>query len=852
MSGTSSDSPLPSRRHGGNEATRARRLRLSEVAPPVIRAVQLVLAALVFSLLPPGALLRRGPQLPARTTTATRYGKLPMRFEKNEGQHDPQVRFVARGGGATLFLTAIGATLSLRAPQREPASPEPRTTRMDLGEQDEPAEPGAVLRMKVAGGRTVAPRAEQKLVTISNYFIGNDPSKWRTDVPNFGRVVYPGVLPGVDLVYHGEEGQLEYDFIVAPGADSGKIALEVSGAKELSLSSAGDLEIHTEQGVLLQPRPRVYQRGASGETQEVAAGYRLMGESSVGFVVASYDRGRELVIDPVLQYSTYLGGARTDIGTGIAVDVAGSAYVTGKTESLNFPTQNPFQAVKGGLPNPTLYNAFVTKLSPAGDAIVYSTYLGGYESDEGHGIAVDGAGNAYVTGQARSTDFPMQNPFQAAYDGNYSGFVAKLSPPGALVYSTYLGGRSNDYGHGIAVDRAGSAYVTGDTRSSDFPMQNPMLTYADVGRTASMFVTKFSPLGNTLEYSTFIGGTVLGHSRGIAVDGAGSAYVTGDVQSAGFLMQNSFQAAFGGGSGDVFVAKLSPPGNALVYSTHLGGIGEEISGGIAVDGAGSAYVSGYTNSPNFPTQNPFQVTQAAGDAFVVKLSPAGNTLVYSTYLGGSTYDRSYGIAVDMAGSAYITGQTDSVDFPMQDPFQAVKGGSDDVFVAKLSPSGNALVYSSYFGGISTDDSRGIAVDMAGSAYITGYTGSPNLSTPGSFQPVNAAAHEVFVAKLMVHGAPTDAGVDASDAGVADASDSGAGDSGPSVDSGVGPSGPALDGSGSDASPEGGSTEAGCGCRTSGAPAGSGAAALALLAVAALKARRRGPGRAAERRLDPAA
>ncbi len=823
-----------------------------------MRALQLVLPALVLSLFSSGAVLLRAPEVPPLAAAVADHGHLPMRFEQNVGQVDMEVRFVARGSGATLFLTEEGATLSLRAPRVEPASGELVHDRRGPSE-GRAAGPGAVLAMKVAGGRAVTPRAEQRLVTISNYFIGNDPSKWRTDVPNFGRVVYPGVLPGVDLVYHGEEGQLEYDFVVAPGADHGKIAVEVSGAKELSLTSTGDLVIHTENGALLQPRPRVYQRGAGRERQDVAAGYRLLGERTVGFALASYDTSRELVIDPVLQYSTYLGGADIDRGNDIAVDGEGGAYVVGTSESVNFPRQAPLQPARAGGAD-----VFVTRLSPAGNSLVYSTYLGGGQLDQGYGIAVDLAGSAYVTGRTLSTNFPVQGPFQPAHGGGVEdAFVAKLAPAGnALVYSTYLGGADIEFGNDITVDGAGSAHVTGETSSANFPVQNPLQPTLG-GGFVDAFVTKLSPAGNTLVYSTYLGGNGGDRAHGIAVDFAGSAHVVGATESTNFPVQGPFQAT-NAGSGDAFVTKLSPAGNTLVYSTYLGGSANESGDGIAVDSAGSVHVTGRTLSPNFPTQSPFQAINAGGgDAFVTKLSPAGNTLVYSTYMGGTDSDWCYGVAVDLAGRAHVTGFTESKAFPVQSPFQATHGGGFvDAFVARLSPAGNGLEYSTFLGGTGSDFGNGVALDSAGNAYVTGYTNSTDFPTQGPFQALHAGGRDdAFVAKLVVL-SPLDAGADApdasadapdtgadapdasadaSDSGIEDASapDSGIGDASPSLDSAVGPIGPARDGSAADAAPPINAVDGGaCQCLAAGAPGPGGAADLSLVALAALAFSRR--------------
>jgi hypothetical protein len=581
---------------------------------------------------------------------------------------------------------------------------------------------------------------------ISNYFLGNDPKKWHTDVPNYARVEAKGVYRGIDLAYYGNQRKLEYDFIVAPGADPGQVQLAWEGADSLRVNQEGDLVIATRLGDMVQKKPQVYQE-VGGKQVEVATRYQVLPDQRVKFELARYDRKRELRIDPVvLLYSTYLGGSGEDQSRGIAVDTAGSAYVTGFTRSSDFPTQSAYQGTRTGE-----YDVFVTKLSPAGDALVYSTYLGGSDDESGIGIAVDGAGSAYITGSTESTDFPTQSPYQATLQGSSDVFVTKLGPSGnALAYSTYLGGGSLESGVAIAVDGAGAAYVTGHTESTNFPTQSPCQATRQGGGDA--FVTKLTPAGSALAYSTYLGGGSIDEAgSGIAVDGAGSAYVTGYTSSTNFPTHSAYQATKQGGR-DAFVTKLTPSGNALAYSTYLGGSGDDWGGGIAVDGAGSAYVTGTTGSTNFPTQSPFQATLQGGyyDVFVTKLTPAGNALAYSTYLGGSGYDGAVGIAVDAAGSAYVAGNTNSADFPTQSPYQATnQGGMYDAFVTKLSPAGNAPAYSTYLGGTDEEMSYGIAVDGAGAAYITGLTWSADFPTQSPFQGALQGVDDVFVTKLRL-------------------------------------------------------------------------------------------------------
>jgi uncharacterized repeat protein (TIGR01451 family) len=681
------------------------------------------------------------PGQPAGAKLSSDYGKLSLAFEPNMGQTDARVRFLARGGGMTTFFTDT-ETVMVLSRGRHAEGPE-RTGQKEqaaVGEVEQ-----AVVRMKLAGSSQ--PRRTtglQKLPGISNYFIGNDPAKWRTDLPHYGRIQYEGVYPGIDLLWYGNQRRLEYDFIVAPGADPKQIQVAYEGVESLRVEPGGDLVLRTSLGEMRQLRPRVYQE-VGGKQVEVGARYAIVARNRVTFELATHDRNRELRIDPVvLVYSTYLGGSGPDEGYAIAVDAAGSAYVTGEAWSTDFPTQSAYQATNRS--TRTEWSAFVTKFAPAGNALVYSTYLGGNVNDVGSGIAVDGAGSAYVTGYTQSTNFPTQSPYQATLAGAQNAFVTKLAPAGnALVYSTYLGGSSVDSGSGIAVDAAGSAYVMGSAGSTNFPTQSAyQATKTGVYGT---FLTKLTPAGSALVYSTYLGG----YGRGIAVDAAGSAYVTGYTNWTTFPTQSPYQATFHGYN-DAFVTKLTPAGNALVYSTYLGGSGDDQGYGIAVDAAGSAYVTGYTSSTDFPTQSPYQATlRGTQNAFVTKLTPAGDALVYSTYLGGTgPYrfgggDQGRGIAVDAAGFAYVAGYTNSADFPWLSGLQPPLGlGDQGAFVTKLAPAGNALAYSTYLGSNGTYG-YGIAVDEAGFAYVTGQAWW--LPTQSAYQAGGHGQGDAFVTKL---------------------------------------------------------------------------------------------------------
>ncbi|MBZ5615898.1 MAG: SBBP repeat-containing protein [Acidobacteriia bacterium] len=686
------------------------------------------------------------------------YGKLPLGFEANQGQTDSRVKFLSRTSGYSLFLTADEAVLALRGKKANTHNAKIASASQELQSGMTATTTCGVLRMKLRNASAAAEvTGVDELPGKSNYFTGNDSKKWRSNVPTYAKVKYQGVYSGIDLVYYGNRRQLEYDFVVAPGADPHRIQFDVGGAKRIHRDKNGDLVLQMSDGEVRWHKPVVYQE-KDGEKQEINGHYVIKHGQRVGFELAGYDSKKPLTIDPVLVYSTYLGGSDFDYGSAIAVDSAGNAYVTGITNSGNFPTVNPLQPTYGGGTHDWGYgDAFVAKLNPSGSALVYSTYLGGSRDDAGYGIAVDSAGDAYVTGLTVSRDFPMMNPLQPAYGGDDpdygsgDAFVAKLNPSGsALVYSTYLGGSSEDLGYSIAVDSSGDAYVTGATTSRNFPTMNPLQTTCDFCPLEyHAFVAKLNPSGSALVYSTYLGGNNYDDGLGIAADDSGNAYVTGYTASTNFPTMNPLQPSNGGWY-DAFVTKVNPSGSALVYSTYLGGSGYDSGSAIAVDSFGNPYVTGVTGSTDFPTTlGAFQTTSnGSGDAFVAKLNPSGSALVYSTYLGGSGADDGYGIAVDSAGDAYVTGVTISTDFPTMNPLQpAYGGGQFDGFVTKLNPSGSALVYSTYLGGSGPDYGSAIAVDSFGNPYVTGVTGSTDFPTMNPLQPAYSGSDDAFVAKI---------------------------------------------------------------------------------------------------------
>jgi uncharacterized protein (TIGR03437 family) len=639
---------------------------------------------------------------------AAKWSHLPLSFELNTGQFTADVHYAARSGAHRLYLDA-GETI--------------------LAVKNQPE-----LRTKLAGASlSAAIVGEDRQAATSNYFIGNDPAKWRTSVPNFGRVRYVGIYPGIDLIYYGQDGTLEYDWTVSPGADPRRIRMVFEGADRLRIDRHGDLVIRSGKHEYRHKKPALYQEIA-GKRVHVAGAWKLHG-AEASFAVGAYDHRQPLVIDPLLIYSTYLGGTGYEWAYAIAVDSIGSTYVTGGTGSTNFPTAGSLQ--RGLLGSE---DVFVTKINPSGSAKIYSTYLGGSGGggDEGHGIAVDLQGNAYITGNTGSFDFPTVNPIQAKNSGSDDVFLAKLNATGsALIYSTYLGGSSLDSGSAIALDAAGSAYVVGTTSSSDFPVTNAF--QAVKGAQSDAFVAKINPAGSACVYATYLGGNNVDEGNAIAVDAAGNAYVTGYTSSTNFPVASAFRASNAGGP-DAFVSKLNPAGSALVYSTYLGGTATDYGTGIAVDASGSAYVTGSTTSGDFPLANPMDDklgSLAVDDAFVTKLNPAGSALVYSTYLGGGGGDQPYALAIDQAGRVYITGRTNSSDFPLKNPIQNTRAAFD-MFVTEIEANGSTLVFSTFLGGSGSESGRGIAIDGLGNIHVAGEGTSTDFPVKNAIQSQNGA------------------------------------------------------------------------------------------------------------------
>jgi len=587
-----------------------------------------------------------------------------------------------------------------------------------------------------------------------NYFIGNDPGKWRSNVPTYAKVEYKGIYPGVDLVYYSRQGQLEYDFVVAPGADPNVIRLALGG--RLHLAANGDLVVRLPGGEVRFRKPVIYQSASTDYGQQttdrklVDGHYRLI-RGQVRFAIPSYDKNRPLVIDPVLSYSTYLGGTDDEGIFGIKFDPKGNIYVAGETSSVNFPIKGGFQSTIGGN-----YDGFITEFDPQGNALVYSTYIGGSQFDHCVGIAVDRQGGAYVAGYTESSNFPTVHPLQASLNGPEDAFVARIAPGGgSLIYSTYLGGSNADGAGNIAIDSHGNAYVAGFTYSTDFPVTpGAFQKLCDLGKNGEncfgdSFVAKISPFGGRLVYSTYLGGSAFDSATDIAVDPQGVAYITGSTGSVDFPTKNPIQGTLAGLT-DAFVTKLDATGSALVYSTYLGGSGEDGAGGLTIDGRENIYVAGVTTSTDFPLANPFQPANHANgyDGFVTKFDSSGQKLVYSTYLGGTGTNLPWRIGVDSLGHAAVIGFTSSTDFPLLHPLQGFGGGTFDAFVTLFNTTGSTPVYSTYLGGSGDEFGYAVNADHTGEVWVGGSTSSLNFPVVRPYQPTYAGGpFDAFLSEI---------------------------------------------------------------------------------------------------------
>jgi len=673
---------------------------------------------------------------------------LPLVFAPNRGQAPAAVKYLAHAPGRTLSLTSSGAVLSM----------------------DSCASP---VSIRLTGA--IAPRVEalEPLPSTVSYFLGNDARAWRAAVPNYARVRYHRAFPGVDVDFYGHQGRLEFDFIVAPGADPNSIELQVEGVDRLDVEKQGDVVLTCGQASARLLRPHIYQR-VGGSKRIVSGGYVRRGTRRVGFQVAAFDPRVPLVVDPILSYSTFFGGSRDESGWSVVPDAAGNLYIAGRSNSSGFPTGGLLPGATGGA-----VDLFVMKLNPAGTSLLYSVYFGGTrdEAISAGSMAVDAAGNLYLGGWTLSSNFPTApGAAQTTFGGGTAdAFVTKLNPTGtALVYSTYLGGSRDDEVLGLVLDASGAVYLVGDTNSSNFFVSSDAyqktLGGGSCGASTSSFtcpdafVAKLSPSG-AIQYSTLLGASGSDQGFGIAADSAGNAVITGSTGASAFpTTPGASQPAFGGGScldlgsgftfyfrpcTDVFVARINATGSALLYSSFLGGDNDDVGADLALDSGGNIVITGWTWSENFPvTAGALQTTYGGTkDNFVATFSPGG-ARVYSTFLGGSESEEAHAIALDAAGNIYVAGRTSSSAYPVVNSLQAAYGGGgNDAFVTVLDSSGGAITFSTILGGIGDDRAEGLAVDSAGNIFLTGIAGAGFPTTTGSFQAASAGGLDAFLVKI---------------------------------------------------------------------------------------------------------
>jgi len=647
---------------------------------------------------------------------------LPMPFEVNRGQTDSRVKYLARGHHFVAFFLRDETVLL-------------------LGPSD--TEHGAVISMRLVGeSPDAAPSAEGELASRVSYFIGNDRSRWQRALPTYGTLRYGGIYPGVDLLFYGSTGRLEHDFRVAPRANPGVITWEISGADRLELTRAGDLAIHAGGIDVSLRAPTLYQEGDRSR-ELVDGGYELVDRNHVRFRIGDYDPNRTLVIDPFIEYSTYVGGSGNDRSFAPAVDPGGNVYITGTTDSLDFPTIGPLQPRNAGG-----FDVFVTKLSANGSTVLYSVYLGGSGRDQGFGIVATSGGEAYVAGDTTSRDFPALKAIQG-FGGTQDAFVAKLTRDGtALAYSTYLGGADTDGAFDVRVDsKDRGVVVSGTTESDDFPLRRPVQSTRGGGR--DIFVAKLTSGGSALVYSTYLGGSLNEGNGALWLDSAGRAFVAGNTASPNFPLVHPLQSAYGGGMNDAFLSQIATDGSRLLFSTYLGGSAGDLGFAVTVDAADQPTIVGRTNSSNFPTVRPIQSGYAGGnDIFVAKLSRNLKGYIYATYLGGTGDENAFGAVADARGNVHLSGWTTSTNFPTANPVQARNNGGEDVVFAALNPRGSALVYSTYFGGTGNERGDYIVADWRGGIYASGWTSSADFPTYLPVQPTyGGGTFDAFVVKI---------------------------------------------------------------------------------------------------------
>ena len=681
------------------------------------------------------------------------FNKLPLCFIENKGQVREGAKYYIKMPNGNVYFTPEQIVYQFIQIKDEEKSQEKRLMPRET-EKGEKIKVENIRVRYISSNKNVKVEGLEENKAEISYFRGNDPGKWVRGVRTFRKVLYKELYPQIDLIVYGSGGGIKHEYWVSAGGEVEKIKLRYEGIKQLRVNERGQLEIETGEGVLREDAPFSYQI-IDGERVKVETRYVIDKDNTLRYKVGKYRKDKELIIDPTLIYSTYLGGSIWEQGREIAIDGSGNAYVTGITYSSDFPTTPGAYdtSYNGGS-----WDAFITKLNSAGTDLLYSTYLGGSNDDYGSGIAVDGNGNAYITGMTESGDFPTTpNAYDTTYNGYADAFITKIDSTGTnLIYSTCLGGsNSNDWGFEIAIDGSGNAYITGYTYSSDFPTTPGAYDTSYNGGYGDAFIAKINSTGTNLIYSTYIGGNDSDWGLGLAIDENGAVYVTGWAGSSDFPTTLGAYDTSHNGDNDVFITKIDSTGTGLIYSTYLGGNGDDAGYGIAIDGSGNAYITGYTYSSDFPTIPGAYDTSHNGnsDAFITKINPTGTNLIYSTYLGGSDSESIYGdypdIVVDINSNAYITGKTMSSDFPITSgAYDTTYNGYADAFITKLNFEGTDLLYSTYLGGSGGDYGYGIAVDGDGDAYVAGMTDSGDFpTTPSAYDTSFNGGIDVFITKI---------------------------------------------------------------------------------------------------------
>ena len=712
------------------------------------RALVLVLAA---SAVAAGRGETARTPVPSPAEVALRAAELPLRFERNEGQADRAVRWLARCRGFTFFLADDGAVLSAGGarvadvPDSRGAMPRRRPV----------AGPQGVLRLGFLGAAP-APRFESLglLGSVSNYFLGKDPARWRPRVGNHSGVAARGLWPGVDLEFRGDPARLEYALRGAPGADPARARFSLGGAESARVDGGGDLVLSLAAGEMRMSAPVAWQDAADGTRRAVAAAFRLGEDGTLGFSLGRLDPSLPWTVDPRVDFATYLGGGVEDWPSDVAVDGSGRVVVGGYTSSTNFPTQTPYQgALSAG------FDAFVTVYGAALGSVAFSTYLGGTGNDFCEGVCVDGSGNIAVVGDTASTDYPTSSPYQGTNKlGAVDMFVTKISSTGtSLVFSTFVGSSANDQAEECFEDSTG-LYVIGGTGGTDFPVVNPVQsTFA--GGAWDVALLRLASDGSALTFSTYYGGTLTDYPFGLAVDGNGGVIVGGNTTSTDFPTVAPIQGTHGGGPstfpGDTFLLKLPSTLSGVSYATFLGGSGFDDCTKVAVDGNGDVFLAGVTSSTNYPVASPIQATFAGGasDGWLTKVNSAGSAILLATYFGGNANEYTEGLAVGSGGTVTFAGFTSSSNFPTLNAFQSTfMGGTpvnNDAWIAQVSGDGGTLLYSSYLASNGGDDIHGLALDANGAALVVGVTNSTTFPTQSPIQTTNAGGtFDGYVARVV--------------------------------------------------------------------------------------------------------